>query len=382
MHCRGSMRKQWGMYLERRVRLVAVVGLNSRLGLAGFSNEFLSIQSGYTASASTGDGLAVTLILDVTASEDTLNGSVASTGLSDDVTILIELNLVLDKAVGRVVANSIEQTVSLDNLFLVVDSALDAKVGHQTVGLVLTDNLGGNGVEANIALGVSKETLGHDLRGTELVTTNQDGDGATVFGQEHGLFSGGVTTTNDVQRLVAEDRHSAVADGAGTDTVLPVGLLTGQIQTTGVSASSDNHSIGGTDGFATGGIVPLSPHFEGTLGEIQLGDSFSDNLGTEALRLLAHLLHQLLTADTVRETGEVLDIGGGSELATGSGAIGKHTLVQDRAQFSTRQIDSGCVGGGAGSDNCGRGGKKISLDTPGNFNIALESSVNLLTTLE
>jgi hypothetical protein len=39
--------------------------------------------------------------------------------------------------------------------------------------------------------------------------------------------------------------------------------------------------------------------------------------------------HQGLSHDSLGETGEVLDFGCGSELATGGGAIGHETLIQD-----------------------------------------------------
>lgn len=337
--------------------------LKRRLGLARLSNELLGIQSGNTTSAGTGDSLAVTLVLNITAGEDTLDGGVAGTRLGENVAILIELDLLLDEGIGGVVTNGVEQTVGLDKLLLAGNSVLDTEVGHQTIRLVLANNFGSDGVEADNTLGVGKEAVSHDLGGTELVTTNKDGDTAAILGQEHGLLGSGVTTTDHVERLVAEDRDSTVADSAGTDTVLPVSLLTRQVQTTGVGTGSDDDGVGGTDRLAARGIIPLGPHLEGALRKIQLGDSLGNDLGTEALRLLAHLLHQLLAADTVGEAREVLDISGSGELATGSGAIGKHTLIEDRLEFSTRQVNGGSVGGGARSDNCGKGKKMLDQST-------------------
>lgn len=78
---------------------------------------------------------------------------------------------------------------------------------------------------------------------------------------------------------------------------------------------------------AVGTIVPLSPHLEGSLRQVQLGNGLSDDLSTEPLRLGAHLVHQLGAADTVGETGKVLDISGGGKLATGGGAVSEHTLI-------------------------------------------------------
>lgn len=283
----------------------------------------------------TGDSLAVTLILNITAGEDTLDVSEAGTGLGDDVTLVIELNLALNESVGGVVTNSVEETVSLNDLLGVRDNVLDTEVGHETVRLGLTDNLSGDGVEADLALGVGKETVSHDLGGTELVLANKNSDTATVLGEEHGLLSGGVTTTNDVEGLVTEDRHGTVTDGTGTDSVLPVGLLTGEVQTAGVGACGNDDGVGGADGLAALVVVPLGPHLEGPGGEVKLGDSLSDDLGTETLRLCAHVVHQLGAADAVGESREVLDVGGSSELTTGSGAVGEHALVEDWLELCT-----------------------------------------------
>jgi len=300
---------------------------------------------------STGNGLAVALILNITASEDTLHVSEAGAGLGDDVSLIIELDLALNQSVGGVVANSVEETVGIDDLLLVRDNVLDTEVGHEAVRLALADNLSGNGVEANSALGVSEQTLSHNLRGTQLVLANKNGHVATVLGKEHGLLSGGVATTNDVKRLVTEDGHSTVADGTGTDSVLPVGLLTGQVQTAGVGAGGDDHSVGSTDGLAALGVVPLSPHLERTGRKVQLGDGLGDNLGTEALGLCAHVVHELGAANAVGESGEVLDIGGSGELATGGGAVGEHALVEDGLELCAGKIDGGSVRTRAGADN-------------------------------
>lgn len=218
----------------------------------------------------TGDSLAVTLILNITAGEDTLDVSEAGTGLGDDVTFVIELNLSLNESVGGVVTNSVEETVGINDLLGVGDNILDTEVCHETVRLVLAENLSGDGVEADLALGVGKETVSHDIRGTELILANEDSHAATVLGEEHSLLSGGVTTTNDVEGLVTENGHRTVTDGTGTDSVLPVGLLAGEVETAGVGACGDDDGVGGADGLAALIVVPLGPHLEGPGGKVKL----------------------------------------------------------------------------------------------------------------
>lgn len=325
--------------------------LERSVGLATLSDELLGIQSGNAASAGTGDGLAVTLVLDITASKDTLHAGEAGTGLSDNVSILIEVKLALDEGVGRVVSNSVEQTVSIDDLLLVGNDVLNTKVGHQAVGLVLTEDLSGNGVEAHSTLGVSEQTLSHNLGSAELVLADEDGHVGTVLGEEHGLLGGGVTTTNNVQGLVTEDGHGTVADGTGADSVLPVGLFTGQVQAASVGAGGDDDSVGCAGGCVVGAVAPLGPHLEGPLRKIQLGDCLSDDLRAEALGLGAHVVHQLGAADALGESREILDVSGRCELATGSSAVSEHTLVENGLELSAGKVDGGGVRTRAGADN-------------------------------
>lgn len=301
----------------------------------------------------TGNSLAVTLILDITASEDTLNVGEAGTGLGDNVTLIIELDLALDQSVGRVVTNSVEKTVGIHDLLLLGDHILDTEVGHQAIRLVLTDDLGGNGVEANLALGVSKQTLSHDLGSTKLVLAHKNSHLATVLGEEHSFLGSRVTTSNDVKGLVTEDGDSTVADSAGTDTVLPEGLFTGEVETTGIGTSGNDDGVGGANGLAAFSVVPFGPHLEGAGREVQLGDGLGDDFGTETLGLRAHVVHELGTANAIGESGEVLDIRRRGELATCGGAVGEHTLVQDGLELSAREVDGGGVRTRAGANDWG-----------------------------
>lgn len=252
-------------------------------------------------------------------------------------------------------ADSVEQTVGIDDFLLAGDGVLDAEVGHETHGLGITQHLGGNGVEANSDLGVREETVGHGLGGTELVATDEDGHAAAVLGEEHGLLGGGVTTTNDEERLVAEDGHGTIADGAGGDTVLPELFLPGEIETARVGTGGDDDGVGGVGGLVVGAVVVFGPEFEGLLRQVQLGDGLCDDFSAEADGLLAHGLHQFGAANAIGETGEVLDVGGGGELTAGCGAVGQHTFVEDGLQFRSREVDGGSVCGGAGADDWGKG---------------------------
>lgn len=299
----------------------------------------------------TSDGLAITLILHITSGKHTLEAGHAGTGLGDDVALVVEVDLALEQSSGRVVTDGVEEAVGVDGLLLAGDGVLDAQVGHQAAGLVLAQHLDTHGVPADVHLGVLEEALGHGLAGAEGVATDQHGDTAAVLGQEHGLLGGGVATTDHVQGLVAEDGHGAVTHGAGADAVLPVLLLAGEVQATGVGARGDDDRVGGVGGLVVRAVVPLRPQLEGPLRQVDLGDGLGDDLGAEPGGLLAHLVHQLGATDAVGETGEVLNVGGGGQLATGGGAVRQHAFVHDGLQFRSRQVDGGGVGGGAGPDD-------------------------------
>lgn len=59
----------------------------------------------------------------------------------------------------------------------------------------------------------------------------------------------------------------------------------------------------------------------------------SERMCAEAERLGMIVIHELEAEDALEESREVLDIGGGGELATGDDVIGIHTLnIMDSAQ--------------------------------------------------
>jgi hypothetical protein len=81
-------------------------------------------------------------------------------------------------------------------------------------------------------------------------------------------------------------------------------------------------------------------------GQVDLADVPRDQLGAEALRLGAHVVHELRALDAVAEAGEVLDLGGGHQGATELGA-----LEDQRVQVGARRVDGGGVPRGAGADD-------------------------------
>ena len=73
--------------------------------------------------------------------------------------------------------------------------------------------------------------------------------------------------------------------------------------------------------------------------EVDRGDVVGDQLGAEALGLLAQVVHQLRAHDAVGEAGEVLDLGGVHQRAAG----GDRALEDQRLEVGAGGVDRGGV---------------------------------------
>ena len=78
-----------------------------------------------------------------------------------------------------------------------------------------------------------------------------------------------------------------------------------------------------------------------------LGHVVADHLGAEAFGLGAHGIHQVGAHDGLRESGEVLDLGGVHQ----GPARSDRTLEKDRAEVGAGGIDRGGVASRAGADD-------------------------------
>lgn len=318
--------------------LVGVGSVVSSLVILMVGEELLGLEGSHASGTGAGNGLSVSLVLDITSGKDTLDVGVCGSRNRLDVAILVHVNLALDKGSGGVVADGVEETVGHVDLLLSGLVVLDNEVAHKTI--LTTSDLGGATVELDGDLGVVKETVGHGSAGTEDVATNEDSDVAGILGEESSLLGGRITTADNEERLVAEDGDGSVADSAGGDTVLPVLVLAREVKTAGRGAGGDDDGVGGV--CLLGG--ELGAVLEGAGGEIEGGDGVGDNFCAEALGLGSHVVHQLAAHDPLGETGEVLNLGGGGQLTTSSNAIGHEALIENGLQFSSRQVDSSCVG--------------------------------------
>lgn len=241
--------------------------------------------------------------------------------------------------------NGIEQTTGLQRLLLAGLDILDNKVAHKT--LVVALDLHTSSVPLDGDVLVVLEPLRHNVAGSEHVPANEHGYVAGISGQEHGLLGSRVSATNHDQVLLPEDGGSTVAYGTGRDSIVPVLVLARKVQPAGNRAGGKDDSVGGVLGVR----VPLGRELEGSLGEVQLGDSLADDLCAEALGLLPHGVHELASHYAIGEAGEVLDIGGGGQLAASCDAVGHEAFVEGGLDIGTGQVDGGSMGGGPGADN-------------------------------
>ncbi len=166
-----------------------------------------------------------------------------------------------------------------------------------------------------------------------------EGDLGAESGQEGRFFDGGVATTDDGNVLLAEEE--AVAGRTPADSVARQPIFTLDPELAVARAHRQDHGSC-LVGVASGVLDDLD-----VAGEINVGDVVGDELGAEALSLLAQVVHQCRTHDAVGEAGEVLHIGGGHQRTTG----GHRTLEHQRVQIGTRGVDRGGIARRTGSDD-------------------------------
>lgn len=158
---------------------------------------------------------------------------------------------------------------------------------------------------------------------------------------------------------------------------MPVLVLVGDVQPAGVCAGGDDERIGGVHGGIVRAVRTLDPQLVGARRQINAGDGLGDDFGAEAHGLGAHVVHELAAVDAVGETGVVLDVGGGGELAAGSSATGHHSFIENGMELGAAEVDGGSVGGRAGANDWSMGQREIN-----NENERKEEVYDILTTCE
>ncbi len=187
---------------------------------------------------------------------------------------------------------------------------------------------------------VAERPLLHDLAGAQGVAAVDHRDAAGEAGEEGGLLDRGVAAADHDDVLVAEEEP--VAGRAPRDAAAGQLGLAGDAEVAVGRAHREHDGLGVVG--AGGGLHDL-----GVGGEVHLGDVVGDQLGAEALGLLAQVVHELRAHDAVREAGVVLDVGGVHQRAAGGDRALEHQRLQSRAG----QVDRGGVAGRTGPHDDG-----------------------------
>lgn len=107
------------------------VSLASCIRYFFFCQQALALEGSYASGSSRGDSLLVPLILDVSSCEDTLDGGHRGARLSDNVAVVVALDLIADKASRWLVADCVKETVHLQIPLLASLGVLDGEVRKQ-----------------------------------------------------------------------------------------------------------------------------------------------------------------------------------------------------------------------------------------------------------
>lgn len=141
-------------------------------------NQPLSFESSHATTACTSNGLPVSLILDITSSEHTLDTCLSGTRDSNDVPIGIGLQLTSHESGSRLVTDGIKETVDLEFFLFAREGVADEETVEE---VTVTTALDGNGVPEDGDLGVIRQTFLHDLRGAQFTPTDEDVDVGTIL---------------------------------------------------------------------------------------------------------------------------------------------------------------------------------------------------------
>jgi hypothetical protein len=165
------------------------------------------------------------------------------------------------------------------------------------------------------------------------------GDRPGELRQEQRLLHRRVTTADDGDVLVAEEEP--VTGGTPRDTVAGEQVFAGYVQL----AVARTHREDDRPSAVLG--APGVTHHLHIAGEVDTLDVVGDELGIEALGLLAERIHQVRAHDAVGEAGVVLHVGGVHQRAAG----GDRALEHERMQAGPGGVERSGVSRGPGPDD-------------------------------
>ena len=186
-------------------------------------------------------------------------------------------------------------------------------MAHQRAGhpVLITEYLDGRIAEQHFDIGSLHHAFLHRLRSTQVVFAYHHIHFVAQRRQIGRLFTGGIAAADYDDILFAVEK--TVAGRAGRNTHALVTLFRSETEILSRRTGGDNQRIG----------FDLPPtvgnHLKRPYRKIHARDNAETHIGAETLGLLLQVFHHSRTADPLRITGKVLDIGSRGELASGFG---------------------------------------------------------------
>src|SRR5690606_12714251 len=194
-------------------------------------------------------------------------------------------------------------------------------------------------------LRVRQHPLLHRLARPELVTTVHERHAPAQAGEVGGLLHRGVAAPHDDHVLTAEE--GTIADRASAHALVLELLLGVEPEVVRAGSRREDHRVGEVQLV----LVLTHPDLEGALREIDLLDVRGDELRPLTLRLLAELRHHLLPRDSLRVTGEVLDVRREHQLSAGDEPPSVEAFDAQGLEAGSRRIDGRGQPCGTGADD-------------------------------
>ena len=304
----------------------------------------LSFERTLASRSRSGDRLAVVVVGDIANGEHPghVGGGAPRNGL--EIPVLLHRQLTLVEVGAGSVADRDEHTG---------DGKLGSFAGLDIFDLdpgqgVLAQVLGDDRVPEKLDLGVAEGPVLHDLRGAELVAAMDDGDLLGEAAEEVGLLQCRVTTANDRNVVVTEEK--AIAGGARREAVTDESGLTLEAQHDRLGSGRDDQRVGLIGGFSS--VRVADPDAIRGSGEVDLARLHRLDLCAEPFGLRPEVHHEFRTHDPLGKPGKVLDVGRQHQLTTGLVAGGAGFALEDeRGKIGPGRVDRCGQPGGAGSDD-------------------------------
>jgi len=291
--------------------------------------ELFCVHGGHATGARSGDGLAITMILHVAGDENTGDAGLAAVG-GEQIAIGVGWKLAAKGDGIGIVADGDEHAVNFEFARFAGFGVAEAYTFHTgAVGENFFDDGGRDEFDFFVGAGAVE----HDFRGAKFVAAVNQIQPGGVTGEKAGFLHRGIASADDGDGFVT--KKEAVASGAGRDTAAEQGALFGKAEQTRGGSRGDDQSFGLV------GII-AGRNCERAFGEVNIGDDTGIEFRAESLRLLAHILDQLVAQNAVGEARVIFDHGGQSELSARFMTVDHKGL-----QIGTRSVDRGGKAGAA-----------------------------------